>query len=323
VKKQPVDWRKAVPAPVALIFGPQQFLANRAVQSIRQALSSKLGNVEVERINAADYSSGQLASVSAPSLFAEPKFIIVSAVEKCSDDFILDGIAYLENIEPDVTLVMLHDGSSVRGKKLLDAVRASEKAIEVLAPKIKDAEKAAFVQAEFAAAGRPIAPQAVAALSNAFTDASELAAACEQLMQDNSANITEALVDEYYGGRVESNGFKVMDAAIAGQKVQALEYLRHALLSGSDPVALAMNVAYSFRPMAKAYGNRSVNAQSLGVDPWRLEKIRKGLVGFTDESMARVVSAIAEADAATKGGSRDPEYVLEQLVLLIANKGKA
>jgi DNA polymerase-3 subunit delta len=131
------------------------------------------------------------------------------------------------------------------------------------------------------------------------------------------------MVDSFYGGRVEVTGYKIMDAALAGQKVQALEYLRHALVSGNDRVQLVSNFAHAFRPLAKTVGNRTITAANLGVDPWKFDKIRKASSGFTDDSVARVVSALAEADAATKGASRDPDYVLEQLVLLIANKGKA
>ncbi|MFM6963119.1 MAG: DNA polymerase III subunit delta [Micrococcales bacterium] len=321
MKAKELSWRAAAPAPVVLFFGPADFFATRAIKSIRKQLTDKLGSIETERISAADYSAGQLASISAPSLFAEPKCIIVEQVEKCSDDFIADGIAYVAKPDPDVTLILQHDGSSVRGKKLLEAIRASGSAVEIAVAKPNDKEGEAFVVAEFQAAGRQIQPQAVRALAAAFGSSfEEIAAACEQLMQATTESVTETLVDQYYGGRVEVTVWKILDAAQAGRKAEALEYLRHALGAGADKVGLVSGVALSVRSMAKVMG--ATNTASLGMPSWQVNKARSALAGWSEENLAKLINAVAEADAAMKGASRDPEFVLEQLVLLIANKGK-
>lgn len=159
-------------------------------------------------------------------------------------------------------------------------------------------------------------------MQDAFAeDLAELAAACHQLMQDSTAVINEDLVESYYGGRVETSVFKVADAAIAGQSAKALALLRHLLASGADPVPIVAALATTLRRMAKAFGNRSITAGDLGVQPWVLEQVRRSLTGWTDEGMARTINAIVEADAAAKGSHRDPVYVLEQLILLISKKG--
>ena len=321
MKAKEVPWRKAAPAPVVLVFGPQDYLANRVIRSIRDQLQAKLGQIEVERVSASDYVAGQIANLAAPSLFAQPKFIVIDGLEKCSDDMITDGIAYLENPEPDVTLALLHDGSSVRGKKLLEAIRGSEKAASIEVAKLDAKARDAFIADEFAANGRQVQPQAIRAISDAFGDSlAEAAAACEQLMQDAEGTITAELVDQYYGGRVEVSIFKLMDAAWAGQKVQALELLRHSLSSGADRVMLVASIAKQVRDVAKLFGNR--NATLPGLSPWQLNQRRQAGSGWTEEGMAKLINALAEADAATKGASRDPDYVIEQLVLLITNKGR-
>lgn len=321
MKAKLVPWRKAAAAPIVLIFGPQDYLASRIVKDIREQLKAKLGTLDVQRISAAEYSGGQLASIAAPSLFAEPKLIIIDGIEKCSDDLIADGLAYLAAPEPDATVILIHDGSSVRGKKLLDSIRESSHAIQVDAPKFTDKDREAFVAQEFADAGRQAQPAAVRALSAAFGDSlAEVASACEQLLQDSAEVITESLVDQYYGGRIEVSAYKIMDAALAGRKVQALEYLRHALGSGSDKVMLVATFASSIRQMAKMLGNNN-SATLVGMKPWQIDNARRNLVGWNEDSLARVVTALADADASTKGASRDPEFVLEQLILQIANKG--
>lgn len=322
-KAKVADWRKVVPSPVILAFGPEDYLVSRVLRSIREQLRLRDPDLEVTEFEASEYIGGQLMDLSGPSLFASPRLLIVRGVERCSDELIEDGISYLDAIGEETTLILLHNGSSVRGKKLLEALRANSHVTEVQCAKlVKDAERAAFISAEFSSEGRQITPGAVKALQEAFEkDLSELGAACAQLMQDSSSVISEELVDSYYGGRVETSVFKVADAAIAGQSAKALGLLRHLLSSGADPVQIVAGLATTMRRYAKAFGNRSVTAGDLGVQPWLLEQIRRNLNGWTDEGMARTVIALADADAAAKGEQRDPIYILEQLILLISKKG--
>jgi DNA polymerase-3 subunit delta len=318
-----MDWRKASPAPIIFVSGPEEYLAGRAIREIREQLRKLDAALEIHEIEAADYSAGTLTNISSPSLFAEPRLVIIRGVEKCSDDLITDGLDYLLNPTDDTTVILRHNGSSVRGKKLVEAIRDSESAAEIACAEIKkDAERQAFVIGEFAHADRKIAPAAVRALLDAFADdTAELAAACNQLLLDSADSITEEIVDRYYGGRVETNAFKVADAALAGRAGEAMALLRHALATGADPVPLVAAISMKIRQMAKIYGNRSASAASLGMAPWQLDRARKDLTGWSDDGLAAAIQAMATADAAAKGAERDPVYSLEKLVNLISHKG--
>ncbi len=318
-----MDWRRASPAPVVFVSGPEEYLAGRAIREIREQLRKLDAALEVHEIDAADYSAGTLINITSPSLFAEPRLVIIRGVEKCSDDLITDGLEYLANPTDDTTVILRHNGSSVRGKKLVEAIRDTELAAEIACADIKkDAERQAFVLGEFAHASRKIAPGAVRALLDAFADdTAELAAACNQLLLDSADSITEEIVDRYYGGRVETNAFKVADAALAGRSGEAMALLRHALATGADPVPLVAAISMKIRQMAKIYGNRSASASSLGMAPWQLDRARKDLTGWSDDGLAATFQALATADAAAKGAERDPVYSLEKLVNLISHKG--
>jgi DNA polymerase-3 subunit delta len=251
--------------------------------------------------------------------------VIIRGLERCSDDLIIDGLSYLEQPTDDTTVVLRHNSSSVRGKKLIDAIRGSGIAAEINCLAItKDAERVSFVQAEFAGSSRKITVGAVRALLDAFADdIAELASACGQLMLDSADNITEEIVDRYYGGRVETNAFKVVDAALAGRSGEALALLRHALSSGSDPVPLVAAISMKIRQLAKIYSNRNASAQSLGMAPWQLDRARKDVAGWSEDGLAATIEALADADAAAKGAERDPVFSLEKLVQLISRKGEA
>jgi DNA polymerase III subunit delta len=323
-KAKHVSWREAKPAAIVFVSGPEEYIADRTIRSIRDQMKSLDAGLEVHELLAGDYASGQLTALASPSLFMEPRLVLISGMEKCSDALIEDGLSYLSDPSSETTIVLRHNSSSVRGKKLIDAIRSSDNAIEIACAEIKkDSDKAAFIQAEFGAAGRKITPGALRALADAFADdLSELAAACSQLLSDQAESIDEATVDKYYGGRVETNAFKVADAALAGQSAEALALLRHALATGADPVPVVAAFAMKVRLMAKVYGNKYASAANVGAQPWQIDRARKDLAGWSEDGLANAVMAIATADAAVKGMERDPVFALEKLVLLLANRGQ-
>lgn len=321
-----MPWHAIRPAPVVLVSGPEQFLADRAARLLRDRLKEADPALEVSDLSADTYAPGELLTLASPSLFGESRLIRVANVEKCSDAFLEETLAYLERPADD-TVVLLRHGGGVRGKKLLDAIRSGQGgAIEVSCPELKgDQERAEFVLAEFRNAGRGITPVAVRNLVGAFSgDLAELAAAVQQLLDDTVDDVTEVTVDKYYGGRVETTAFEVADAAIAGRTGDALVLLRHALESGADPVPVVAAFAMKLRAMAKVAGSRGSGfelAGRLGLAPWQVDRARRDAAGWSDDGLAAAIETIAATDAAVKGAGRDPVYALERMVITIADRG--
>jgi len=322
-KAKLVNWRMASPTPLMLISGQEEYLASRVIRSIREQLRLSDANLEIHELDASDYAAGQLLNLSSPSLFAEPRLIIARGFERCTDDFIIDGLDYLNRPTEDTTVIFRHNSSSVRGKKLLDALRNSSEVSEIACLAItKDADRNEFVQSEFRQANRKITVGAQRAILEAFTDdLGELAAACSQLLTDSAETIDEQTVERYYGGRVETNAFKVIDAALAGKSGESLALMRHALATGADPVPMLIAFAMKIRQLAKLSSNRSATAVQLGMAPWLLDKVRRDLQSWTEPGLANIIVQLASTDAAIKGAERDPVYALERLILSIANKG--
>ena len=318
-----VPWRAVTPAPVVLLFGPQQFFADRAVKLVKD----KLGNsesLEVVEIDASEYASGSLFDLASSGLFGEQKLVIINDVQRCSDALISDGVEYLANPSTDSVVIFRHDGKTVRGKRLLEAIRANENCLEGTCLDLsKEAEKIAFIEAEFAAKNRKIQRQAAAAISQIFgKDFEEIAAACSQLQLDDAGEITPEIVEKYFGGRLETTVFVIADAAIAGQVSEALLRLRYGLAQGLEPVMLIGAIARKINQFVKVRGNPNISAQALGVVDWVLAKIKQEAAGWSEESLTHVIHELAETDFAIKGGQKDPHYALEKLIRLIANKGR-
>ncbi len=321
-----LSWDRVRPAAVVLVSGTEGFLADRAIRMLRDTLRAEDPSIEISDLAADTYIPGELITLASPSLFGEPRMIRVTGVEKCSDAFIAEALSYLATPAEDTYLVLRHAGG-VRGKKLLDALRSGlGSGIEVVCTELKkDSEKLEFAAAEFSIEGRRVSSGALRALASAFADdLAELASACQQLIGDTSEEITEATVEKYYSGRVETNAFRVADTAIAGRRGEALILLRHALASGADPVPIVAAFASKLRTMAKisgARGSESQLAQQFGLAPWQVGRARRDLQGWDDRGLGRSIEILAETDAAIKGAGRDPVFALERMVGVIATRG--
>ena len=315
---------------MVLVTGTEGLLADRAVERVRRVAASRSEDLEAVAVEASLYEKGQLATWTSPSLFGEPRLVLAEGVEQASDAFAADVLEYLGDLQPDVVLVLRHGGGT-RGKKMLDAVRASDRSVVVDCPPVtKDADKAEFVSEEFRAAGREVTPRAVRALVEAVgSDLRELAAACAQLISDvprqgpDGAQVRVDVddVNRYHGGRSEVTGFRVADAVVAGQREHALGLVRHAIDAGVDPIPMLAVIALKLRTMIKVagvHGGRSGDlARQLGMAPWQVDRARRDLRGWTADALAEGMLALAEADNAVKGGGRDAVYAVEKAVMTI------
>jgi len=319
-------WNKVRPAPIILVSGTEGFLADRAIRLLRDTLKVEDPSLEVSDLEADQYAPGELISLASPSLFSEPRLIRVTNVEKCTDAFITETLSYL-NTPADDTYVVLRHAGGVRGKKLLDAIRAGTGGgIEIMCVDLKkDTEKYEFAAAEFSTKGRRVTPGALRTLVSAFSaDLAELAAACQQLIADDADEINEATVARYYSGRVETSAFKVADSAIAGRPGEALVLLRHALASGADPVPIVAAFAMKLRTMAKLSGGSMSSVQAaktLGMAPWQAERAMKDVKGWSDAGLGSAIETIADTDAQVKGLGRDPVFALERMIAVVAARG--
>lgn len=315
-----VSWRRAAPAPVVLIQGGEAILVRRAQDRIVDAVK-KAFDPELSMLSANAVEPGELSMTCAPSLFSSEKLVIVDALASMSDDFLKDALAYVADPNPDAVVILKHSGGN-RGAKLLKAIEAAGFPRIDAKALTSDSDKQDYAASEFKAAKRTIEPDALAALLAALgQDLSELAAATEQLISDTEGTITVAVVDRYYGGRVEANGFKVADAAVAGNGTEALTLLRHALATGTDPVPVVAAMAMKLRQLAKVQGMSGSSGQLAGelkMAPWQVERARRESRRWDEMALAHSLILVAEADYAVKGGGRDPKYVVERLVTTVA-----
>ncbi len=304
-------------APLVLVTGNESYLASRAIASIKSKLREQYPDLEVTDIPDGEYSPALLFTVAAPSLFAEPRLVIINS----ASEGLLEDLTQLqaEPIENCTVVVRLPNAVGHNGK-----VKTSigPKALVVLCEELKkDAEKAEFVKAELQALGKKIDAAGLKALLAAFNqDLAELGGACSQLATSTAATITLDVVEQTFQGRVETNAFKIADAALAGNAAEAIRLFRHGFTTGIDPVALSAALTMKIRQLARLFNDRNASPGALGMQPWQLEKARRELSGWEESQLIKLVQLAAQTDADVKGASRDPGFSIEKLLFAMARK---
>jgi len=276
----------------------------------------------VHDVRAAELALGELAGLTAPSLFGGGCVVIVRSAQDAVKDIAAEIIRYAAAPAPDAVLVLTHAGGA-KGKTLLTGL-AGAGARRIDRPLVRRfGERMDFLRAELTLAGRKADDGGLRALLDAVgTDLRDLAAACSQLSADTTGVITQAVVGRYYRGRAEATGFTVADRAFEGRLADALEQLRWALAIGTAPVLITSALAQGVRALGRVgTASRGKGAEALaaelGMPPWKIDRVRQQLRGWSPEGVARAHAAVAEADAQVKGEGASAGYALERAITTI------
>ena len=309
-----INWFEAKPAPIVLIAGNEGYLAGRALARVKNQLREQFANLEISEIAEGDYTPGLLFELAAPSLFAEPRLLIVQSAQ---EGLLEDLKALLAQPQEELTVVVRVPKQAGHNGKVRKELGG--KVLTVSCEELKrESDKVDFVRREFTEAGLSIDQNAVRSLVGAFnTDLGELGAACSQLIGGGVA-VTHEMVESTFGGRVETNAFKIADAALSGNAADAIRLFRHGFATGIDSVALVAALAMRIRQLARLFNDRNAQPAALGMQPWQIDKARRELAGWTEQELADLVSQAAQTDADVKGASRDPEYSVEKLLLAMS-----
>jgi DNA polymerase-3 subunit delta len=308
---------------VTLVTGKEEFLSERTVSAIRNAVRRADPESEFSESQASGLTLATFGELAAPSLFSSVRCVVVRGLEELPDESVDGLIDYANAPVEDVALVLVHGGGA-KGSGVLTKLRKLATVTEHKSAELRPSEFPQFVATEVKAHGSRIDREAADALVQAVgQDLRSLAAAAHQLTSDfPSESIGIETVKKYFGGRAEAKSFAVADAAFSGRRQAALEELRWALDGGTPPVLVTSAFAGGARGLARYKGapprmKEADLAREVGVPPWKLRSLREQSRGWSDAGLARAIRAVAQADADIKGAASDPSYTLERLVLTI------
>src|SRR5262245_8252398 len=233
---------------VTLVTGKEEFLSERTVVGVREAVRRHDGEAEISETQASGLSLAQLGELAAPSLFSSTRCVVVRALENLPEESVDGLLGYAATPAEDVALVLVHSGGQ-KGSGVLTKLRKVASVTEVKSEAIKTSEYPRFVSSEVRRHGSRIDDDAAAYLVQAVgQDLRSLAAAADQLVNDIPGETLDTeKVRRYFGGRAEAKSFAVADAAFYGRKAKALEELRWAIDGGTAPVLITSAFAGGVR----------------------------------------------------------------------------
>lgn len=309
---------------IVLVTGPEEFLAERAVQRARAAVRAIDPEAELSETGAETLTMATLGEMAAPSLFSSTRCVVVRSLEDLPEESVPGLLDYAAAPADDVALVLVHGGGQ-KGSGLLTKLRKLPTVTELKSESLKGLRQyAEFVGGELRGHRVKIDQEAAEYLVQAVgQDLRSLSAAASQLASDFEGKpITVDMVKTYFGGRAEAKSFAVADHALFGRRDLALEELRWALDRGTAPVLVTSAVAGSLRSLAKLSGARKGArdadlVRDVGVPPWKLRDLRAQARGWEPAGIARAIEVVAQADAEVKGAASDAAYALEKMVLAV------
>lgn len=310
------------PALITLIRGSERALAERELRQLRRRIATIAPEAEETTFNAGDYEKGDLAMLTAASLFADEKLLIVNQLETAGPQFVEDFEKYLTTPEPGVWMILLHQGGA-QGPRLPKAINAAGYPTIACDPIKGDGEKmnlvAAEVNQENATITRDGAEALVAALGD---DLGELLSSARQLAFDTGGHITREAVDVFHRGRVETKPYEVAQALAEKDGTRALLLVRQAFATGVAPVVIVSVLASKFRVLAKMKVP-GLSEKDLKMPRWLADRTRKEAALWSEKELGEAILAIARADGAVKGLSRTPEGAVELCLIEITQSYRA
>ncbi|MGN6472906.1 MAG: DNA polymerase III subunit delta [Mycobacteriales bacterium] len=301
------------------MVGEEGLLVDRAVA---RGLAAVGADATVHEVSGGELTADLIAEVASPSLFAEPRVLVIRGLQDVAKDTVDAVVSVVEDDEADLVLIGVHAGGA-KGKAVLEALKGVGATV-VPVPKITSVrDREQFVADEVKQAGGRIDREAAVDLVAAIgTDLRELATACAQLVADVGKGVGVADVATYYRGRAESSGFTVADRAVEGNAAAAIETLRWAFATGLDPILVSSSLAANLRLIAQVaaagHGSPEAVAGRLGMPAWKVRRAQDWLRRWRPDALARAVRAVAVADADLKGAGDDAAYAVERAVLIVA-----
>jgi len=304
-------------AAISLLWGEDAYL-------LREAALSAIGHLRVTEVDATQWQGGELQDLATPSLFGEPRALLITDGRALTRDAMGELAVYLAVPDPDAVLVICFQVAE-RGKvptALEKLVKAAGQVTQVTIAR-KDLEPWLVQRAR--KAGLDLAPQAARALVD--TLGQEPGRLLEALGQLASAfageRITPQLVARQFRGLGEQKVWDLCDKAFGKDLPGAIRSLRSIESGGDDPLKVLGGVSSRLRDLirVRALPERMPPAQAakaagLRFD-WQARRYQQQARNFSMHQLVELHERIAEADRAMKSGS-DGDVIMPTLIAAIA-----
>jgi DNA polymerase-3 subunit delta len=304
-------------SPVTLFWGEDDYL-------LREAALASFGQVRPHEVEAAEWQGGELQDLATPSLFGEPRALLIADARALTKDALGELAAYLAAPAPDAPLVICCQVAE-RGKvpAALEKLVKPVGTVRQVAIARKDLEGWVAQRAKTAGLDLGV-PAARALVGTVGGRPASLVGALQQLASAFPAErITPQLVARQFRGLGDQKVWDLCDRAFAKDLPAAIRSLRSIESGGDDALKTLGGVSSRLRDLirVRALPDRMPSAQvaraaGLRFD-WQARRYQQQARNFSMAQLVALHERITEADRALKSGATG-DIVMPTLIAAIA-----
>lgn len=301
---------------VVLLWGDDGFL-------LREAGLELLGGLRPTEVDAAEWQGGELQDLATPSLFGEPRALLVTDVRSLSKDAMAELAAYLAAPDPDAPLVLCCT-TAERGKPPAALLKIVEPAGTIRQVAVARKELEPWVLQRARRFELDLTPQAARALVETVgAETAQLAAAVQQLASAFEGRVGPAEVHRQFRGLGEQKTWDLCDKAFGKDLPGAMRSLRAIEESGDEALMVLGGIASRLRDLIKVRSlperlspGEVAKRAGLRFD-WQARRYLQQARNYSLEELVRLHERITEVDRALKSGGT-ADVIMPTLITEIA-----
>jgi DNA polymerase-3 subunit delta len=305
--------------PVHLLWGEDAFL-------LREAALELLGDLRPREVAAPEWQGGELQDLATPSLFGEPRALMVTDAKSLTKEAVSELAAYLEAPDPDAALVICVR-TAERGKPPASLLKLVQPVGQIRQIQVARKELEGWLVRRARSMDVDLTPQAARALVESIgEETGSLAAALDQLAAAFAGQkLTPDLVHGQFRGLGEQKTWDLCDRAFGKDLPAAIRSLRAIEAGGDDPLKVLGGIVSRLRDLirVRALPERlppAEAAKQAGLRfEWQARRYQQQARRFSMEQLVELHERIAEADRALKSGATG-DVIMPSLVTAIAGE---
>jgi DNA polymerase III subunit delta len=302
---------------VVLLWGEDDYL-------LREAALQIAGDRRVTEVDAAEWQGSELQDLATPSLFGEPRALIVTDLRSLPKDALTELAAYLAAPDPDAPLVLCCTVAE-RGKPPAAVVKLVEPVGRISQIQIQRKDLEPWIVQRAKAAGADLTGPAARTLVDTIgPEPAQLAAAVEQLAGAfPGQRVGPPEIQRQFRGLGEQKTWDLCDKAFGKDLPGAIRSLRSIEESGDEAIMVLGGIAARVRDLIKVRSlpesippSQLAKAAGLRFD-WQARRYQQQARNFSLAQLVTIHGRIVEADRALKSGATG-DVVMPALVAAIA-----
>ena len=303
---------------VVLLWGESDHL-------LRLAAADVLGEARPAEVDAVEWQPGATADLATPSLFGEPRALLISNGQQLRGEALSEVSAYADAPSPDAILIVAAMVSSRAKGPPAALVKALKGKAEIRRVVVDRKDLPAWVRQRARARGMNCEAAGASALVQ--TVGEDPAVLDQSLAQVQAAYPTEGLTSHTVAAQFRGFGdrriWELCDAAFGRNLPTATRCLAGILESREEPLVVLGGISSRLRDLlrVRSLPDRMAPAElakaaDLRFD-WQARRYREQARRFTPEELADIHSRLVDADRALKLGAAG-DVVLPMVVSKIA-----